>query len=111
LCLTGCKSAGVLDSRDSFLDDQDEENTSYKTILYEVLPTDTITSISRKYSISAQQLIMINSLKKPYYLKPGQLLKVPVTEYKESNLISEVDDLDKPQQGSRKEVYIVPRKQ
>ena len=108
--LTGCETGNS--QRESSFTEQDgyEWNTSYKTILYEVLPNDTITSIARKYSISAQQIITLNNLKKPYFLKSGQILKIPVTEYKKSNLMSEVDNLDKPRKSPKKEVYIIPRK-
>jgi len=44
---------------------------------YTVEKGDTLFNISQKLNISWTSLAAINSLKSPFYLKPGQSLKVP----------------------------------
>ena len=53
----------------------EQQNINYT--LYEVLSTDTIASISRKYKVSASEIIALNKIPKPYYLEPGVLIKIP----------------------------------
>lgn len=96
----GCKKNSYLDFNPEYVNQDNEENTytyqdsiydlyesqeseyrwldEYKTILYEALPSDTLYSIARKYSASPKQVIEINKIHKPYIIKPGQLLKIPV---------------------------------
>ena len=54
--------------------------------LYEVLSTDTIASITRKYRVSASEIIQINNIPKPYYIRPGTLIKIPRSEEEMSSL-------------------------
>lgn len=44
---------------------------------YTVLKGDTLFNISQKFNISWTTLATLNNLKSPFYLKPGQTLKVP----------------------------------
>ena len=44
---------------------------------YTVLKGDTLFNISQKFNISWNTLATLNNLKSPFYLKPGQTLKVP----------------------------------
>ena len=44
---------------------------------YTVLKGDTLFNISQKFNISWTSLATLNNLKSPFYLKPGQALKVP----------------------------------
>ena len=44
---------------------------------YTVQKGDTLFNVSQKYNISWSTLATINSLKSPYTLKPGQVLKIP----------------------------------
>ncbi len=56
------------------------DNSSAPTIeftSYTVEKGDTLFNISQKLNISWTSLAAINSLKSPFYLKPGQTLKVP----------------------------------
>jgi LysM repeat protein len=81
---------------------------SEKHILYEVLVTDTIASVARKYHISADAIINYNSLKKPYILKPGQMLKIPQLSNREDDLISSLDSLENNEKRS-KLIQIAPK--
>jgi len=45
--------------------------------LYEVTSSDSLASIARRYGTTANTLILINNLRRPYNLKPGMLIKVP----------------------------------
>ena len=44
---------------------------------YTVQKGDTLFNISQKFNISWNTLATLNNLKSPFYLKPGQTLKVP----------------------------------
>jgi LysM repeat protein len=46
-------------------------------ISYTVAKGDTLFNISQKFNISWTTLATLNNLKSPFYLKPGQTLKVP----------------------------------
>ncbi len=125
LVLSACKSNEYLttsndlvennDSQESYqLDTEDHypeypKHTSYKTILYEVLPSDTLPSVARKYLASPQQIIELNNLKKPYYLKPGQLLKIPIPDVQEEISADNYSNTEKSSKNSR-EVLITPKK-
>ena len=65
-------------------------DTHYK--LYEVMSTDTVASIARKFSVSPSQIIAINKLPKPYYLEAGSIIKVPFAEQKDS-MMNQLDEL------------------
>ena len=47
--------------------------------VYTVQKGDTLFNISQKFNISWNTLAALNNLKSPYYLKPGQTIKVPKT--------------------------------
>jgi LysM repeat protein len=44
---------------------------------YTVAKGDTLFNISQKFNISWTTLATLNNLKSPFYLKPGQIVKVP----------------------------------
>ena len=44
---------------------------------YTVQKGDTLFNISQKFNISWTTMATLNNLKSPFYLKPGQTLKVP----------------------------------
>jgi LysM repeat protein len=46
--------------------------------LHEVLYTDTLASLAKHYNVSPHDIITLNSLTKPYYLEPGEIVKIPV---------------------------------
>ncbi len=46
-------------------------------VLYEVLPADTLNSIAVRFNTTPRNIIELNNLKKPYGLRPGQLINVP----------------------------------
>ncbi len=46
-------------------------------ITYTINKGDTLFNISQKFSISWTTLATLNNLKSPFYLKPGQTLKIP----------------------------------
>lgn len=54
--------------------------SSVKTANYEVIPGDTLYSISKKYSTTVDNLRSLNGLTESSVLKVGQVLKVPSTE-------------------------------
>ncbi len=50
---------------------------SLEFIDYTVGKGDTLFNISQKFNISWTTLATLNNLKSPFYLKPGQILKIP----------------------------------
>ncbi len=54
------------------------EDKSITSRLYEVKTQDTLVSLARSYNTTPQTLIALNGLEKPYTIKPGQLIKVPI---------------------------------
>ncbi|HVY68055.1 MAG TPA: LysM peptidoglycan-binding domain-containing protein [Patescibacteria group bacterium] len=50
---------------------------SIELIDYTVVKGDTLFNISQKFNISWTTLATLNNLKSPFYLKPGQIIKVP----------------------------------
>jgi LysM repeat protein len=46
--------------------------------LHEVLYTDTLASLAKRYDVSPHDIIELNHLTKPYYLEPGEVVKIPV---------------------------------
>ena len=60
---------------------QHNYNENYK--LYESLTSDTIISVAKKHNMSPEDLINYNNLKRPYILRPGQMIKIPLTDSEE----------------------------
>jgi LysM repeat protein len=83
-------------------------NEKYK--LYEVLVTDTIASVARKTDVSAEDIIKYNSLKKPYFLKPGETLKIPMFKSEDDELLSAIDSLEDSKHTSQRHIQIAPKK-
>lgn len=79
-----------------------------KHVLYEVLVTDTLASVARKYHVPADTIIKYNSLKRPYILKPGQILKVPQLSSPDDDLISSLDSLENNSQRGKR-IQIAPK--
>jgi hypothetical protein len=52
-----------------------QENIQFAS--YTVQKGDTLFNISQKFNISWTTLATLNNLKSPFYLKPGQIIKVP----------------------------------
>ncbi len=46
--------------------------------LHEVLYTDTLASLAKRYNVSPHDIITLNNLTKPYYLEPGEVVRIPV---------------------------------
>lgn len=85
-------------------------NFNEKYTLYEVLTTDTIASVARKTNVSAEDIIRYNSLKKPYLLKRGEILRIPsVKSDEDDDLIDALDSLEDAQKSSQKYIQIAPR--
>lgn len=80
-------------------------DTHYK--LYEVMSTDTVASIARKFSVSPSQIIAINKLPKPYYLEAGSIIKIPFTEQKDS-MMNQLDELVNEEPKPTPQVRIGP---
>ncbi|HYV33659.1 MAG TPA: LysM domain-containing protein [Candidatus Limnocylindria bacterium] len=57
--------------------DVKEPVTSIQFTDYTIQKGDTLFDISQKFNISWTTLATLNNLKSPFYLKPGQTLKVP----------------------------------
>lgn len=55
-----------------------EQNHKVQSKLYEVKTTDTLISVARKHSTTPQALIELNQFKKPYTIRAGQLIKIPI---------------------------------
>lgn len=81
------------------------EQTNFK--LYEVTSTDTIASVSRKFKIQPKEIIIINQIPKPYYLKPGSIIKIPV-EKQNDELTKEIEEFSSFKE--KKLVTIAPPK-
>lgn len=103
ISLTSCQSLNIqtLSSDEPPKEEvQSLEEYESRGHLYEVLRTDTIVSIARKKKVTPEQIIDLNNIRKPYVLKPGQLLKIPATpSYK-----------DNTEDNSVQEVWIAPRR-
>jgi len=56
---------------------QPDQSSTMEFTDYTVQKSDTLFEISQKYNISWSTLAALNNLKSPFYLKPGQILKVP----------------------------------
>ena len=54
-------------------------------LTYTVKRGDSLGKIAKKYGVSVSRLIRENNLKKPYIIRPGQKLKIPVKEKKGSS--------------------------
>ncbi|NPA17155.1 MAG: LysM peptidoglycan-binding domain-containing protein [Aquificae bacterium] len=54
-------------------------------LTYTVKRGDSLDKIARKYGVSVKSLIRANNLKKPYIIRPGQKLKIPVKKGKRSS--------------------------
>ena len=67
-------SPAVLGASDNKQSDQ-EDNLQF--ITYTVAKGDTLFNISQKFNIGWTTLATLNNLKSPFYLKPGQTVKVP----------------------------------
>ncbi|MCL5666470.1 MAG: LysM peptidoglycan-binding domain-containing protein [Patescibacteria group bacterium] len=56
---------------------QDSGNGQVSFVEYTVIKGDTLFNVSQKFNINWATLATLNSLKSPYTLKPGQILKIP----------------------------------
>lgn len=83
-------------------------NERYK--IYEVLVTDTIASIARKTEVSAEDIIKYNSLKRPYILRPGTTLKIPLFKSDDDELLAAIDSLEDIKKTSQRHIQISPQK-
>ena len=54
-----------------------EQDNAVQFTSYTVQKGDTLFNIAQKFNISWTTLATLNNLKSPFYLKPGQTLKVP----------------------------------
>lgn len=63
---------------DTITENTIEKDKSITSRLYEVKTKDTLVSLARNYNTTPQALIALNDLEKPYTIKPGQLIKVPM---------------------------------
>ncbi len=80
------------------------EKRNYK--LYEVMKTDTVASIARKFKVDTVEIIRFNKVPKPYYLEPGMILKIPLPENNDS-LTTEIDELIK-EKNSNTTIVVAP---
>lgn len=48
--------------------------------IHEVLYTDTVASLAKRYNVSPHDIISLNNLPKPYSLEPGEVVKIPLYE-------------------------------
>jgi hypothetical protein len=104
-CSTQEKAQIILNNDDSSLRKQDSsiddapiypqaaEFKHYK--LHEVLFTDTVASLAKRYNVSPYDIITLNKLTKPYYLEPGEVVKIPVYNSPDE-LSAELDSLNSP---------------
>ncbi len=54
-------------------------------LTYTVKRGDSLGKIAKKYGVSVKKLIQANNLKRPYIIRPGQKLKIPVKEKRGSS--------------------------
>ena len=67
------------DSRASMDSAYPRSGGSFKNYkLHEVLYTDTLASLAKRYNVSPHDIITLNQLSKPYYLEPGEVVRIPV---------------------------------
>ncbi|RMA93338.1 M23 family metallopeptidase [Hydrogenothermus marinus] len=52
--------------------------------VYIVKPGDNLHYIAKKYKVSVDEIIKINHLRKPYIIRPGQKIKIPVKQKKKT---------------------------
>lgn len=83
-------------------------NEKYK--IYEVSATDTIASVARKNNISAGDIIKYNGLKKPYFLRRGDILKIPYSAHEDKDFIQDLDSLEDQNKASERHIQIGPPK-
>ena len=59
--------------------------SSSSAFTYTVKRGDSLGKIAKRYGVSVKKLIQANNLKRPYIIRPGQKLKIPVKEKKVSS--------------------------
>jgi LysM repeat protein len=70
--LTGAPQVlGASDSKDG------SETDSVEFVEYKVQKGDTLFNISKNHNVSWTTLATLNNLKSPFFIKPGQTLKIP----------------------------------
>lgn len=74
------------------------------TKLYQVLSTDSVASIARKHGTTPAEIISLNNLKKPYYIKPGDLIRVPNLYDEDGQIIKSMPNPE------RRSITIAPKK-
>lgn len=111
-CSGGIATSSFFSKSDSAKQDSTtsaSSNFNEKYKLYEVLATDTIASVARKNHISAGDIIKYNGLKKPYYLRRGDMLKIPYSKHEDKDLIQDLDSLEDQNKSSERHIQIGPR--
>lgn len=61
----------------AFDSNSDMENSNLEFIEYKVKKGDTLFNLSQNFNINWSTLAVLNNLKSPFLLKPGQTLKIP----------------------------------
>ncbi len=87
--------------------------------LHEVLYTDTLASLAKRYDVSPHDIITLNHLTKPYYLEPGEVVKIPVhgdsarglPSVAENGLATETSSTDEPNKNTIKILPSLPSEQ
>ncbi len=110
LCTSSCIKNRFSNSRGLGEPEEYNPKLAEQYRLYEVLATDTIVSVARKTNVEARIIIRYNSLKKPYLLKPGEMLKIPNIQAQEEDLIDAVDSLEDIDKTSSRHIQISPKR-
>ncbi|MEO2069218.1 MAG: LysM peptidoglycan-binding domain-containing protein [Desulfurobacteriaceae bacterium] len=79
-------------------------------VLYEVKKGDSILKIAKRFGVSVDEIIKVNNLKKPYIIRVGQKLKVPVKSTKRGKKLSRTrkkknDNFISAQQALRRSLF------
>ncbi len=71
--------------------------TEYK--YYRVKPGDTLSEIAQKFGVSIREIIRANKLKRPYIIRVGQVLRIPVKSSRSKISLSECEITHKVKPG------------
>lgn len=77
ILLNNCSKGPIVTDIVKGIYDNSEKNINIKSKKIKIFTGDTLKSISKRYGVTAKELIKFNKLKSPYILKPGKFLKIP----------------------------------
>jgi len=66
---------------------------------YKVKPGDTLSEIALKFGVSIKDIVKANNLKKPYIIRTGQVLRIPIKTHSKRISLSECEIVHKVRPG------------